>query len=111
MRKGFITDDDNKKYHKDRYHCHYTGKYRGPTCSIYNLRYKTSKEIPTVFDNGSTYDYNFIIKELAKESDGQFESLRIRKSLQNTISLENKKKCVTFSVPVKKELDNGKRIT
>ena len=27
-KKGFRTDDDNKKYHKDRDHCHYTGKYR-----------------------------------------------------------------------------------
>ena len=28
-KKGFSTDDDNKKYHQVRYHCHYTGKYRG----------------------------------------------------------------------------------
>ena len=27
-----------------------------------NLRYKVPKEIPAVFHNGSTYDYNFIIK-------------------------------------------------
>ena len=25
-KNGFSTDDDNKKYHKVRYHCHYTGK-------------------------------------------------------------------------------------
>ena len=24
--KGFSTDDDNKKHHKFRDHCHYTGK-------------------------------------------------------------------------------------
>ena len=23
------TDDENKRYHKVRGHCHYTGKYRG----------------------------------------------------------------------------------
>ena len=28
-KKGFCTDDDNKKYHKVRDHCHYTGKYIG----------------------------------------------------------------------------------
>ena len=28
-KKGFNTDDDNKKYHKVRDHCHYAGKYRG----------------------------------------------------------------------------------
>ena len=36
---------------------------------------KTSKEIPVVFHNGSTYDYHFIIKQLAKEFEGQFECL------------------------------------
>ena len=43
--------------------------------SICNLRYKTSNEIPIVFHNDSTYDYHFIIKELAKECEGQFECL------------------------------------
>ena len=28
-KKGFSTDDDNKKYHKVRDHSHFTGKYRG----------------------------------------------------------------------------------
>ena len=27
-KKGFGTDDENKKYHKVRDHCHYTGNYR-----------------------------------------------------------------------------------
>ena len=63
-KKGFITDDDNKKYHKVRDHCHSTGKYRGAAHSICNLRYKTPKEIPVVFHNSSTYDYHFIIEEL-----------------------------------------------
>ena len=52
-----------------RDHCHYTGKYRGAAHSICNLRYKIPKEIPVVFHNGSTYDYHFIIKQLAKEHD------------------------------------------
>ena len=30
--------------------------------SICNVKYKTSKEIPIIFCNGSTYDYHFIIK-------------------------------------------------
>ena len=33
------------------------------------------KEIPVVFHNGSTYDYHFIIKELAKQFEGEFECL------------------------------------
>ena len=37
-KKGFSTDDSNKKYHKDRDHCHYTGKYRGAAHDICNLK-------------------------------------------------------------------------
>ena len=53
-----------------------------------------------MFHNGSIYDYPFIIKKLAKEFEGQVECLG-----------ENTEKYVTFSVPIKKELDNGKKIT
>ena len=66
--KRFSTDDSNKNNHKVRDHCHYTGKYRG-AAHICNLRYKIPKEIPVVFHNDSTYDYHFIIKELAEESE------------------------------------------
>ena len=66
-KKRFSTDDKNKKHHKVKDHCHYTGKYRGFAHDIYNLRYEIPKEIPVVFHNGSTYDYLFIIKELAEE--------------------------------------------
>ena len=99
-KKEFSTDDNNKKYHKVKDHCHYTGKYRGAAHNTCNLRYKVPKEIPVVFHNGSTYDYDFIIKELAEEFAGQFECLR-----------ENTEGYITFSVPIKKELDNGKSIT
>ena len=74
-KKGFSTDDSNKKYHKVRDHCHYIGKYRGAAHDICNLRYKIPKEIPVLFYNGSTYDYHFIIKELAEEFEGEFECL------------------------------------
>ena len=82
---------------KVRDHCHYTGKFRGAAHSICNLRYKTPKEIPVVFHNGSTYDYHFIIKQLAKEFDGQFECLG-----------ENTEKYIIFSVPIKED-DNSKK--
>ena len=58
-KKEFITDKKDKKafklYHKVRYHCHYTGKFRGATHSICNLKYKTPKEIPfiMVFNSNS----------------------------------------------------------
>ena len=78
-KKELNTDKNDetafKLYHKLRYHCHYTGKYRGAAHSICNLRQKTPQEIPVVFHNGSTYDYHFIIKQIGKEFDGQFECL------------------------------------
>ena len=84
-----------KKHYKVRDYCHYTGKYRGAAHNICNLRYKIPKEIPVVFHNGSTYDYHFIIKELVKEFDGNFECLG-----------ENTEKYITFSVPIKKKIEN-----
>ena len=63
-KKQFITNDN--KYYKVRDHCHFTSKYRGAAHNNCNLRYKIAKEVPIVFHNFSTYDYHFIIKELAK---------------------------------------------
>ena len=42
-----------------------------------------------MFQNGSTYDYHFIIKELAEEFGGEFECLG-----------ENTEKYITFSLPI-----------
>ena len=102
--KEFCTDKNNEKefksYHKVRDHCHYTGKYRGSAHSICNLNYKIPKDFPVVFHNGSTYYYHFIIKQLAKEFKGNFDCLG-----------ENTEKYITFSVPIKKELNNSKKIT
>ena len=92
-KKEFNTDDDDKKHYKVKEHCHYTGKYRDAAHNICNLRYKIPKEIPIVFHNGSTYDYHFIIKQLVKEFDGNFECLG-----------ENTEKYITFIVPIKKEI-------
>ena len=62
-----------KKSKKSDIHDHYTGKYRRAAHSICNLQYKIPKEIPVVFHNGSTYDYHFIIKQLAKGFKGNFD--------------------------------------
>ena len=85
---------------KVRYHCHYTGKYSGAAHNNCNLNYKIPKEIPVVFHDGSTYDYHFIIKQLAREFKGNFECIG-----------ENTEKYITFSVPIKKEHDNSKTAT
>ena len=57
------------------------------------MNYKISKNVPVAFDNGSTYDYHFIIKELSKEFEKQSECLG-----------ENIEKYITFSVPITKEI-------
>ena len=59
-KKGFITHDDNKKYHKVRDHRNHAVKYRGAAHNIYNLRYKTPTKIPVKFHDDYTYDYRFI---------------------------------------------------
>ena len=92
-KKEFSNNEKNN--YKVRDHCHYTGKYRGAAHNICNLRYKVPKEIPIVFHNGSIYDYHFIIKELVKEFEGNFECLG-----------ENIEKYITFSVPIKKKIEN-----
>ena len=51
------------------------------------------KEILVVFHNGSNYDYHFIIKELTKGSEVEFNCLE-----------ENTGKCKTFSFPITKEV-------
>ena len=61
---------------------------------------KHQKKNSGVFPNGSRFDCHFIIKELAEEFEGQFECLG-----------QNTKKYLTFSVKIKKELDNGKKST
>ena len=90
-----------KLYQKDRNHCHYTGKFIYAAHSICNLRYKVQREIRIKINNGSKYDYHFIIKELAEEEfKSQFECLG-----------ENTQKHITFSVPIKKENEDGKTVT
>ena len=86
---------ERKNNYKVRDHCHYTGKYRGAAHNVCNLRYKVPKEITVFFHNGSTYHYHFIIKELVKEFDVNLNCLG-----------ENSEKYITFSVPLKKKIEN-----
>ena len=65
----------NKKYCKVRYHCHYTGEYKGAAHSIYNLKHSLTRIILKVFYGGSNYDYHFIITKLTREFKKQFTCL------------------------------------
>ena len=57
----------DKKYREVKDRFHYTGEYRGAAPSIGYLKYIVPKTIPIAFNNGSNYDYHFIIKGLAEE--------------------------------------------
>ena len=94
--KEFCT---NNEYYKVKDHCHYTGKFKGADHSICNLRYKIPREIVVVFHNRSTYDYHFMIKQIAKEFKGYFDCLG-----------ENTEKYSTFSAPIYKKYNNNKII-
>ena len=102
-KRKFCTDENGKNkfklYCKVRDRCHYTGKFRGAAHSICNLRYKIQWESPVVLHNGSTYDCHFIIKELAKQFEGNMECIG-----------ENMEKYITFKVPLKTINENGKPI-
>ena len=101
-KKEFCTNETNenefKLYKKAWDHCDFTEKFKGAAHNICNLRYKVPKEIPVVFNNGSTNDYHFIIKQLAEEFKGEFECFG-----------ENTQKYITFSAPIEKEVVNGKK--
>ena len=68
---------DKKKHRKVRDHDHYTGKYRGATHSICNLRYSAPKDIPVLFHNGTNYDFNLIITELAEEFRSELQCIPV----------------------------------
>ena len=63
------------------------------THSIYNLRFNVPNKIAVIFHNDSNFDYNFIIKALAKKFKKQFECLGWNTENYNP-----------FSTPIKREI-------
>ena len=74
-------------------------KFRGAAHSICNFNYNVEKEIPIITHNAS-YDTHFMLNQLAIEFKGELNCIG-----------DNMEKYITFSVPIKKEYDNGKTIT
>ena len=100
-KEKFCMDKDDENYKtrkKVKDHCHYTRKFRGAPHSKCNLNYKVPKDIPIIIYNAS-YDTHFVINQLAEEFKGELNC-----------TSENMEKYITFSVPIKKEGDNGKKI-
>ena len=100
-KEKFCMDKDDENYtnrKKIKGHSHYTGKFRGAAHSKCNLNHKDPKDIRIIIHNAN-YDTHFIINQLAEEFKGVIN-----------FTGENKEKYITFSVPIKKECDNGKKV-
>ena len=66
-KEKLCVNKDDKDYinrKKAKYHCHYTGKFRGAAHSKSNLNYNIQKGIPIIIHN-ATYDTHFILNQLA----------------------------------------------
>ena len=97
----FCMDKDDENYKNKtmvKDHFHYTGKSSGGAHSKCNLNYKGPKDTAIIIHNAS-YDTHFIINHLAEEFKGKLSCIG-----------ENMEKYITFSVPIKKECDEGKKI-
>ena len=95
---------DNRKHTKVCDHDHYTGKYRGAAHSICNLRYSTQKVIPVLFHNGSNYDFNLTITELAEEFKSELRCIPVNTNKYMLLSIPIKKKVYANSKNTKKKL-------
>ena len=73
-------------------------KFRGAAHSKCTLNYKIPKDIPIINHNAS-YDTHFIINQSAEEFKDELNCIG-----------ENMETYITFSVPIKKECDDGRAI-
>ena len=96
-----FDDYDNRKV---RDNCHYRGLYRGTAHNNFNMKYRLPDFVPIAFHNLIGYDAHLFIKELG------------RKFNRDDIGViaENKKKYISFSVPILVKLGitdkNGKAV-
>ena len=96
--KKFLVQRKSTKVRDDN---HYTAEYRRAAHVICNLRYSTQVDIPVYLHNGSKYDFNLVINELAKEFKSEMKCIRL-----------NTNKYMSLSIPIKKEViesDNQKK--
>ena len=88
----------NKKHRKVYDYDYYTGNYRGAAHSICNLVYSSQKDIPVFLQNGSNYDFNLIIVELAKEFRSELQCIPV-----------NTNKYMSFSRPIYSNTSSSKK--
>ena len=76
-KEKFCMDKDDKNYinkRKVKYHCHYTGKFRGAAHNTCNLNHNVQTEISIIIHNGS-YDTHFMLNQLAIEFKGELNCI------------------------------------
>ena len=89
-----------KKHRKVRDHDHYTGTFRGAAHSICNLRYSTQKDISVFFHDGTNYDFNLVINQLAKKFRLELHFIPL-----------NGEKFMSFSIPIRKKVEANSKNT
>ena len=78
------------EFDKVRYHCHLTGKYRGPAHSLCNINVtqKQRNFIPFIFHSFSNYDGHMFFKKLVDEKTDEVELKIIPKTNEEYISVK-----------------------
>ena len=81
--------EKNIKSDKVRYHCHLTGKYRGPAhnTSIINVTQDQSNLIPFLFHNFTNYDCHMFFKKLVDKKNDKVKIGIIPKTNEEYISV------------------------
>ena len=74
-RKNAHKSTNDKNYCQVGNHCYYTGKYRGGAHNVCNLECLIPERIHVAFHKRLNYDYNFNIKEIEKQSEGESNCL------------------------------------
>lgn len=59
---------------------YYSGKYRGPAHSICSLMNSRQKDIPVFLHNGTNYEFNLIIRELAKKFRSDMQCIQLNRT-------------------------------
>ena len=85
----FKQFSDSKKGPKERDHCHYTGRHRGPAHRNCNLMYRIPSYIPVAFHNLLGYNAHLFIRELGRYSRDTMK-----------VIAKNKEDYISFSVEV-----------
>ena len=68
------------------------------------FRYSIQKDIPVFFHNGTNYDFNLIINELAKEFRSELQCIPLNGEKFMSLSIPIKKKTYANSKNTKKKL-------